>query len=92
MPGLLRTFVTAVSGGTTGKDRQMGTVLEWHCLMLCSVLSSGATGEELVLFGPGSLREAMPQVGVDYQTAYSVTVRTAFGPSGRHGQLVDHPA
>ena len=52
----------------------MGAVLEWHCLMLCSVLSSGATGEELMLFGPGSLREVMTQGATDYQTAYSVMV------------------
>jgi len=40
----------------------MGTVLQWPCLMLCSVLSRGAAGEELMLFGTGSLREAMTQV------------------------------
>ena len=48
--------------GTTGQDWQTGTRLEEHCLMLCSVLSRGAAGEELVLFGTGSLREAMTQV------------------------------
>ena len=67
--------------GATGQGRQVGAVLEWHCLMLCSVLSSGATGEELMLYGPGSLREVMTQGATDYQTAYSVMVRTEFEPS-----------
>jgi ABC-type molybdate transport system substrate-binding protein len=36
------------------------------------VLSSSATGEELVLFGAGSLREVMTQMATDYQTAHGV--------------------
>ena len=61
MPGPLRTFVTAVSGVPPGRVGRW--VLCWRgiALMLCSVLSSGATGEEVVLFGTGSLREAMIQ-------------------------------
>ena len=88
MPGPLRTFMTAVSGVPPGRIGRW--VLCWSgiALMLCSVLSSGATGEEADVIRRCSLREAMPQVGVDYQTAYSVTVRTAFGPSGRMVNLL----
>ena len=74
--------MTAVSGVPPGGIGRW--VLCWSgiALMLCSVLSSDVTGEELVLFGAGSLREVMTQVATDYQTAYSVTVRTEFRPSG----------
>ena len=59
-------------------------MLRWSgiTLLLCGVLSSSAAGEELVLFGAGSLREVMTQIATDYQTAHSVMVRTEFGPSG----------
>ena len=51
-------------------------------LMLGWVLSSPAGGEELVLFGAGSLREVMTQITADYQARHAGTVRTEFGPSG----------
>jgi len=44
--------------------------------------SSTASGEELVLFGAGSLREVMTQIATDYQARYGGTVQTEFGPSG----------
>ena len=82
MPGPLRAFVTAVSEVSPGSIGRW--VLRWSgiTLLLCGVLSSSATGEELVLFGAGSLREVMTQIATDYQTAHGVTVRTEFGPSG----------
>lgn len=51
-------------------------------LLLGWVLSSTAGGEELVLFGAGSLRAVMTQMAADYQARRGVTVRTEFGPSG----------
>src|SRR5262245_30340369 len=51
-------------------------------LLLGWVLSSTAGGEELVLFGAGSLREVMTQIAADYQARHGATVRTEFGPSG----------
>jgi molybdate transport system substrate-binding protein len=51
-------------------------------LVLGWVLSSTASGEELLLFGAGSLREVMTQIATDYQARYGGTVRTEFGPSG----------
>jgi ABC-type molybdate transport system substrate-binding protein len=37
---------------------------------------------ELVLYGAGSLREVMTEIGRDFQARTGVTVRTTFGPSG----------
>jgi ABC-type molybdate transport system substrate-binding protein len=51
-------------------------------LMLGGFLSGVAAGEELVLFGAGSLREVMTHVATEYQTAHGAPVRTEFGPSG----------
>ena len=51
-------------------------------LLLGWVLRSTAGSEELVLFGAGSLREAITQMAADYQAKHGGTVRTEFGPSG----------
>ena len=51
-------------------------------LLLGWVLGSTAGGEELVLFGAGSLREVMTQIAADYQARHGTMVRTEFGPSG----------
>ena len=44
--------------------------------------SGRASGEELVLYGAGSLREVMTQIAADYQATRGLQVRTDFGPSG----------
>jgi molybdate transport system substrate-binding protein len=41
-----------------------------------------ARADELVLFGAGSLREAMTQIARDFQAKTGTSVRTVFGPSG----------
>ena len=51
-------------------------------LVLNGLLRGIVTGEELVVFGAGSLREVLTQVATEYQTTHSVPVRTEFGPSG----------
>jgi molybdate transport system substrate-binding protein len=51
-------------------------------LMLSSLLLGHAAGEELVLYGAGSLREVMTQIAADFRAARGVAVRTDFGPSG----------
>ena len=51
-------------------------------LVLSGLLRGIVTGEELVVFGAGSLREVLTQVATEYQTTHSVPVRTEFGPSG----------
>src|SRR5262245_11997561 len=41
-----------------------------------------ARAEELVLYGAGSLRDAMTAIAADFTRATGIPVRTAFGPSG----------
>jgi len=41
-----------------------------------------AFADELVLYGAGSLREAMTQIARDFHARTGTTVRTEFGPSG----------
>lgn len=92
MPGTSRAFVTEVSCLTQGSIGRR--VLRWSgmALLLCGVLSGGARGEELVLFGAGSLREVMTQVATDYHAAHGVTVRTEFGPSGLMRERIEKGA
>lgn len=51
-----------------------------------AVLAVAATGiasaQDLVLFGAGSLREAMTQITRDFQAKTGTSVRVEFGPSG----------
>lgn len=51
-------------------------------LMLTGLPLGRASGEELVIYGAGSLREVMTQIAADYQTTHGLQVRTDFGPSG----------
>jgi molybdate transport system substrate-binding protein len=51
-------------------------------LMLSGLLFSHASGQELVLYGAGSLREVMSQIVADYHATRGVHVRTDSGPSG----------
>src|SRR5499427_6128406 len=67
----------------TPRTRVKGTVCWGLTVLLVGwVLSSLAGSEELVLFGAGSLREAMTQIAADYQARHGGRVRTEFGPSG----------
>jgi molybdate transport system substrate-binding protein len=51
-------------------------------LFLLIVFVSHASAEELVLYGAGSLREAITAIAADYTKASGVGVRTQFRPSG----------
>lgn len=44
--------------------------------------AGAAAADELVLYGAGSLREAMSQIAQDFYARSGHTVKTAFGPSG----------
>jgi ABC-type molybdate transport system substrate-binding protein len=46
------------------------------------IANAPASAEDLVLFGAGSLREAMTQITCDFQTKTGISVRAEFGPSG----------
>jgi molybdate transport system substrate-binding protein len=82
MPSPLRALQTQIPEISWSRTGRWVIRRSYMVLMLLVVLSGDATGEDLVLFGAGSLREVMTQMATDYQTRSGVTVRTAFGPSG----------
>ena len=82
MPNPLRALQTQISEISWFRTGRWIVRRSYMVLMLLVVLSGDATGEDLVLFGAGSLREVMTQMATDYQTRSGVTVRTAFEPSG----------
>jgi ABC-type molybdate transport system substrate-binding protein len=51
-------------------------------LLLVGLPLGRAAGEELVVYGAGSLREVMTQIAADYQATRGMSVQTDFGPSG----------
>jgi ABC-type molybdate transport system substrate-binding protein len=59
-------------------------------LMLAGAASARA--EDIVLFGAGSLREAMTALADDYRRAHKVTIRTEFGPSGLLRERIEQGA
>jgi ABC-type molybdate transport system substrate-binding protein len=52
-------------------------------VLLIMAMSAGSRADDLVLYGAGSLREAMAHIATSFGQAHGVTVATQFGPSGR---------
>ena len=57
-------------------------------LMVFAVMAQ-ARAEDLVLYGAGSLREAMAQIAAAFGQAHGLTVATQFGPSGRMRERIE---
>jgi ABC-type molybdate transport system substrate-binding protein len=60
------------------------------CALVVIATAPVVQAQEIVLFGAGSLREAMTQLASDYRAAQGVTVRTVFGPSGVLRERIEH--
>ena len=58
-------------------------------ILFCVVAASAVRAEELVLFGAGSLREALTGIARDFAAANGMTVRTEWGPSGRLSERIE---
>jgi molybdate transport system substrate-binding protein len=52
-------------------------------ILLALAMTARAQSGELVLYGAGSLREAMAQIATLFGGAHGVAVSAQFGPSGR---------
>jgi molybdate transport system substrate-binding protein len=57
--------------------------------VLMAAMASNAMATDLVLYGAGSLREAMTQITVSFGQAHGLTVSTQFGPSGRMRERIE---
>jgi len=65
--------------------------LRWLAVgLLIAVLMGGtAHAQDLVVYGAGSLREAIGQIAADFGAAHGLTVKTQFGPSGRMRERIE---
>jgi molybdate transport system substrate-binding protein len=52
------------------------------CALIFSISSFAARADEIVLYGAGSLREALTAIAKDFTGKSGIEVRSAFGPSG----------
>ena len=59
------------------------------CVLVVLATVTQARAEDLVLYGAGSLREAMAEIASTFGTAHGVTVTTQFGPSGRMRERIE---
>jgi molybdate transport system substrate-binding protein len=57
--------------------------------MALMVMSSIARADDLVVYGAGSLREAIGQIASEFGRARGLTIRTEFGPSGRMRERIE---
>ncbi len=58
-------------------------------LLIAALMTGTARAQDLVLYGAGSLREAMGQIAGDFGAAHGLTVKTQFGPSGRMRERIE---
>jgi len=55
-----------------------------------TMMSASAQADELVVYGAGSLREAIGQIAKEFGQAHGLAVATQFGPSGRMRERIEH--
>jgi molybdate transport system substrate-binding protein len=54
-----------------------------------ALMGSAARADDLVVYGAGSLREAIGQIAAEFGHAHGLTVTTQFGPSGRMRERIE---
>jgi molybdate transport system substrate-binding protein len=54
-----------------------------------TLVSSAVRADDLVVYGAGSLREAIGQIATEFGHSHGVTVTTQFGPSGRMRERIE---
>ena len=57
--------------------------------IVLALMNSGARADDLVVYGAGSLREAITQIAMEFGRAHGLTVVTQFGPSGRMRERIE---
>src|SRR5580704_4771124 len=67
-----------------------GTVRTFaRAMIVLAMTSSMACAEDLVVYGAGSLREAIGQIASEFGHDHGLTVKTEFGPSGRMRERIE---
>jgi molybdate transport system substrate-binding protein len=54
-----------------------------------ALMGSAARADDLVVYGAGSLREAIGQIATEFGRSHGLTVTTQFGPSGRMRERIE---
>ena len=57
--------------------------------IMLAMMGTAARADDLVVYGAGSLREAIGQIASQFGQAHGVAVRTQFGPSGRMRERIE---
>lgn len=57
--------------------------------ILLTMLNTAAQADNLVVYGAGSLREAIGQIATEFAQAHGLAVTTQFGPSGRMRERIE---
>ncbi len=55
-----------------------------------ATLNTTARADDLVVYGAGSLREAIGQIAAEFGQAHGLAVTTQFGPSGRMRERIEN--
>jgi molybdate transport system substrate-binding protein len=69
------------------KDRAMWRLTATAIVL--TIMAGTAHADELVVYGAGSLREAVGQIASEFSLSHSLTVKTQFGPSGRMREWIE---
>ena len=57
--------------------------------VMLAMMGTAARAEDLVVYGAGSLREAIGQIATEFGQAHGIGVQTQFGPSGRMRERIE---
>jgi molybdate transport system substrate-binding protein len=57
--------------------------------IVLAMMGTGARADDLVVYGAGSLREAIGQIATEFGQAHGIGIKTQFGPSGRMRERIE---
>jgi molybdate transport system substrate-binding protein len=57
--------------------------------IVLAMMGTGARADDLVVYGAGSLGEAIGQIAAEFGQAHGITIKTQFGPSGRMRERIE---
>ena len=55
-----------------------------------AMMGTTARADDLVVYGAGSLREAIGQIATEFSQSHGIAIKTQFGPSGRMRERIEN--
>jgi hypothetical protein len=86
-PRQSRAFLQIDERGNRGSGRMYRLIM---AAMVMAATVTAAKAADLVLYGVGSLREAMTRIATSFGHAHGLTVATQFAPSGRMRERIEN--